>query len=185
MADEGSTPPAQNLYEILGLDKHATDEEIKRAYKKLALKHHPDKNVGEGNQDATEKFKQINTAKTVLLNPKKRKCYDRYGDYGLTMADQLGDDGIDLLLKIDTWWCKGLCCFCGIITLCYCCCCACCCCAPCRKPKDFDDADMEPPSDDETEVITKEPTSAYQSFDNTTPPPSGSGDSQPIVLGPP
>lgn len=68
---------AKDYYSILGLTKTATEEEIKKAFRKLAVKYHPDKNAG--NKEAEEKFKEINEAYEVLSDPEKRKRYDRYG----------------------------------------------------------------------------------------------------------
>jgi molecular chaperone DnaJ len=65
-------------YEILGIEKTATDEEIKKAYHKLAFKYHPDKNPN--NKDAEEKFKEISVAYETLSTPEKRKSYDLYGE---------------------------------------------------------------------------------------------------------
>lgn len=67
-----------DYYKILGLDKTATDEEIKKAYRKLARKHHPDLNPN--NAEAQKKFQQINEANEVLSDPEKRKKYDQYGE---------------------------------------------------------------------------------------------------------
>jgi curved DNA-binding protein len=67
-------------YQILGLAKSASTDEIKKAYRKLALKYHPDKN--QGNKDAEEKFKEISEAYAVLSDPEKRKQYDTYGSAG-------------------------------------------------------------------------------------------------------
>jgi curved DNA-binding protein len=67
----------KNYYEILGVSKTATPEEIKKAYRKLALKYHPDK--ASGDKAAEEKFKDINEANEVLSDPKKRKKYDQFG----------------------------------------------------------------------------------------------------------
>lgn len=64
-------------YEILGVSKTATLDEIKKAYRKLAFKYHPDQN--QGNKEAEEKFKQISEAYAVLSDPEKRKQYDTYG----------------------------------------------------------------------------------------------------------
>ncbi|XP_069781703.1 dnaJ homolog subfamily B member 14 [Narcine bancroftii] len=66
-----------NCYEILGTSKDASDEDLKKAYRKLALKFHPDKNHAPG---ATEAFKAIGNAYAVLSNPMKRKDYDLYGE---------------------------------------------------------------------------------------------------------
>ena len=68
---------AEDYYKILGVGKDASVEEIKKSYRKLALKLHPDKNPG--NKDAEEKFKKINEAYAVLSDPTKRKEYDQFG----------------------------------------------------------------------------------------------------------
>ncbi|MCW5201227.1 DnaJ domain-containing protein, partial [Desulfobulbus sp. F4] len=67
-------------YRILGVEKTASAEEIKKAYRKLALKYHPDKN--QGDKQAEAKFKEINEAYAVLSDEKKRKEYDTYGSAG-------------------------------------------------------------------------------------------------------
>lgn len=67
----------KDYYQILGVDKKATQEEIKKAYRKLAVKYHPDKN--QGNKSAEEKFKEISEANEVLGDPEKRKQYDKLG----------------------------------------------------------------------------------------------------------
>ena len=64
-------------YEILGVSRNATQEEIKKAYRKLAHKYHPDKNPGD--KQVEEKFKQINNAYEILSDPEKRANYDRFG----------------------------------------------------------------------------------------------------------
>lgn len=68
---------AKDYYEILGVEKNATDEDIKKAFRKLAIKYHPDKN--RGNKDAEEKFKEINEAYQILSDPQKRSQYDQFG----------------------------------------------------------------------------------------------------------
>lgn len=68
----------QDYYKILGVDKKASQEEIKKAYRKLAVQYHPDKN--QGNKQAEEKFKLINEAYEVLSDPEKRKKYDELGE---------------------------------------------------------------------------------------------------------
>ena len=66
-----------DYYKILGVDKNATTEDIKKAYRKLARQHHPDLNPN--NKEAHKKFQQINEANEVLSDPEKRKKYDQYG----------------------------------------------------------------------------------------------------------
>ena len=70
----------RDYYEILGLDKNASKAEIKKAYRKLALKYHPDKNKEKG---AEEKFKEISEAYAVLYDDEKRSMYDQYGHAGI------------------------------------------------------------------------------------------------------
>lgn len=69
--------PAKDYYKILGVSKDASSEEIKKAYRKLALKYHPDRNKGD--KEAEAKFKEINEAYAVLSDPEKRKQYDTFG----------------------------------------------------------------------------------------------------------
>src|SRR5215475_7822202 len=66
-----------DYYKVLGLDKNATQEEIKKAYRNLARKHHPDLNPND--KEAHKRFQQINEANEVLSDPEKRKKYDQYG----------------------------------------------------------------------------------------------------------
>ncbi len=68
----------KNPYEVLGVARDATDADIKRAYHKLVLKYHPDKNPGD--KTAEEKFKEVNNAFDILKDPQKRAAYDRFGD---------------------------------------------------------------------------------------------------------
>lgn len=75
---------AKNYYNILGVSKNASDEEIKRAYRKLAQKYHPDRNKGE--KEAEKKFKEINMAYEVLSDRQKRSHYDQFGE----SAEDLG-----------------------------------------------------------------------------------------------
>lgn len=73
-----------DYYEVLELDRNASSEEIKRAYRKMALKYHPDKN--QNNPEAEAKFKQINEAYQILSDEQKRAVYDRYGKAGLSAS---------------------------------------------------------------------------------------------------
>ena len=70
-----------DFYTTLGVERGASDEEIKKAYRKLAMTNHPDRN--NGSREAEEKFKEITEAYDVLRDPNKRSMYDRYGEAGL------------------------------------------------------------------------------------------------------
>uniref|UniRef100_A0A8C3XB72 DnaJ homolog subfamily C member 5B n=1 Tax=Cyanoderma ruficeps TaxID=181631 RepID=A0A8C3XB72_9PASS len=124
------------LYEILALGKGATHDEIKKSYRKLALKYHPDKNPD--NPEAAEKFKEINNAHATLTDLSKRNIYDKYGSLGLYVAEQFGEENVNTYFMLSSWWAKGLFAVCGLLTGCYLCCCLCCCfnccCGKC-KPK--------------------------------------------------
>ncbi|HHD77474.1 MAG TPA: molecular chaperone DnaJ, partial [Campylobacteraceae bacterium] len=91
-----------DYYELLEISRDADENEIKKAYRKLALKYHPDRN--QGDKEAEEKFKLVNEAYQVLSDPQKRSVYDRYGVQGLdnqgfhhfsdmNMEDIMGDLG--------------------------------------------------------------------------------------------
>ncbi|MDH5695105.1 MAG: molecular chaperone DnaJ [Dehalococcoidia bacterium] len=72
-------PTKRDYYEVLGIDRNATDEEIRRAFRKLAFQYHPDHNRGD---KTGEKFKEVNEAYEVLSDPEKRVAYDRFGHGG-------------------------------------------------------------------------------------------------------
>ena len=84
------------LYNILGINQNATEKEIKKAYRKLAIKYHPDKNKNPGAED---KFKEISSAYEVLSNKDKRKRYDKFGEDGLK-NDNMGGNPFDLFSNI-------------------------------------------------------------------------------------
>jgi len=77
----GAAEQDNKLYDLLGVPRTATTDEIKKAYRKLAIKYHPDKNPG--NPEAAEKFKEISAACEVLTDDQKRAIYDKYGEEGL------------------------------------------------------------------------------------------------------
>src|SRR5262249_55811566 len=72
----------RDYYEVLGIQRGASDQEIKSAYRKMAIKHHPDKNPG--NHEAEENFKEAAEAYSVLGDRDKRAIYDKYGHQGLS-----------------------------------------------------------------------------------------------------
>ena len=71
----------KNYYGVLGLEKGADEKEIRKAFRKLAKKYHPDTN--QGNKEAERRFKEVNEAYAVLSDPKKRELYNKYGEMGL------------------------------------------------------------------------------------------------------
>ncbi len=78
MASSGSK--GRDFYAILGVEKTASQGQIKQAYRKAAIKYHPDKNPG--NEEAAEKFKELSTAYAVLSDPNKKRQYDLHGEDG-------------------------------------------------------------------------------------------------------
>nr|XP_046268823.1 dnaJ (Hsp40) homolog, subfamily C, member 5 gamma b isoform X2 [Scatophagus argus] len=176
----------ESLYKVLNLEKGASPEEIKKAYRKLALKHHPDKNPD--NPEAAEKFKEINNANSILSDENKRKIYDEYGSMGLYAAEQFGEEGVKYYFLMSKCWFKALIVCCSIFT---CCCCFCCCCFCCGKCKASEDEDFVyvDPEDLEAEnseqeagdhIIIIQPSRSDTSGDAVTT----SGENAPIVIQP-
>ncbi len=86
-------PASKDYYDVLGISKSATDDQIKQAYRKLAREHHPDM-VKDSDKDGAEKrFKEINEAYQILSDPQKRKMYDQYGHAGTQGAGFGGQQG--------------------------------------------------------------------------------------------
>ncbi|MBR3147523.1 MAG: molecular chaperone DnaJ [Eubacterium sp.] len=81
----------RDYYEVLGIEKGASEEEIKKAFRKMALKYHPDRN--QGDKDAEEKFKEVNEAYSVLSDPEMRKKYDMFGFAGVDPTANAGQQG--------------------------------------------------------------------------------------------
>lgn len=84
----------RDYYEVLGVSKSATTDELKKAYRKLAMKYHPDKNPGDS--EAEEKFKEAAEAYEVLSNDQKRAQYDRFGHAGMNGAGGFGGGGMNM-----------------------------------------------------------------------------------------
>lgn len=81
----------KDYYNVLGIQKGATEDEIKKAYRKQALRYHPDKNKS---PKAEDKFKEIAEAYDVLSDPKKKDVYDRFGEEGLKGGGTPGGGGV-------------------------------------------------------------------------------------------
>ena len=86
----------RDYYDVLGLPKNATEEDIKKAYRKLAMKHHPDRNQGDSSaKGSEEKFKEAKEAYEMLSDAQKRAAYDQYGHAGVdpNMRGGAGGEG--------------------------------------------------------------------------------------------
>ena len=85
----------RDYYEVLGVAKNAAEDEIKKAYRKLAMKHHPDRNQGDEAKKAEEKFKEAKEAYEMLTDPQKRAAYDQYGHAGVDPSMGRGGPGAE------------------------------------------------------------------------------------------
>ena len=86
------TTGKKDYYDVLGVRKSASDEDIKKAFRKLAMEYHPDRNKRE---DAEELFKEVNEAYQVLSDPKKRTAYDQFGHSGVSGGAGRGFEGFE------------------------------------------------------------------------------------------
>ncbi|XP_031437631.1 dnaJ (Hsp40) homolog, subfamily C, member 5 gamma a isoform X2 [Clupea harengus] len=143
-----------SLYKVLGLEKGASADDIKRAYRKLALKYHPDKNPE--NPEASEKFKEINNANSILNDDTKRKIYDEYGSMGLYVSEQFGEESVKYYFLMSKWWFKALFLCCTLSSCCCCCCCCCFCCGKCKPPEDDENYQYVNPEDLEAQIKAEE-----------------------------
>src|SRR5690606_10878822 len=84
----------RDYYDVLGVQRSAEASEIKSAYRKLAIKYHPDRNPG--NQEAEDKFKEAAEAYEVLSNPEKRQRYDQFGHAGNSASGGFGGGGMNM-----------------------------------------------------------------------------------------
>lgn len=89
---------SDNYYEILEVEKNASEEEIKSSFRRLTLKYHPDKN--QGDKEAEEKFKKISKAYEVLSDKEKRSLYDRFGSDSVNNQDRSGPDFRDIFSRM-------------------------------------------------------------------------------------
>jgi DnaJ homolog subfamily C member 5 len=160
-----------SLYLTLGIDRGATPEEVKRAYRKLALKCHPDKNPND--PVAADRFKEINHANSILSDPTKRSIYDQYGSMGVLLMERLGEENARMYLALNHpiakccilfWFCATMCCCC---LCCYCCFNFCCGrCAPNVEDEVFTDG----PQSNEPPVITSQPSAEHTPLYGEPPP---------------
>ncbi len=89
----------RDYYEVLGVSRGASEDEIKKAYKKMARKYHPDLNPGD--KEAEEKFKEVNEAYEVLSDADKKARYDQYGHAGVDPNFGAGGSAADLTASFD------------------------------------------------------------------------------------
>ena len=90
----------RDYYEVLGISRSADKDAIKKAYRKMAKKYHPDSNAG--NPDAEEKFKEVTEAYNVLSDPEKKKLYDQFGHAALTALDSVALAVLEIVIAVLT-----------------------------------------------------------------------------------
>ena len=92
----------RDYYEILGLSRDAGDDDVKKAYRKLAMQYHPDRNPGD--KEAEERFKEASEAYEILKDPQKRQRYDAYGHAGVKVVyDSFAGFDFDLSYSMRTF----------------------------------------------------------------------------------
>ncbi|CAF1608790.1 unnamed protein product [Adineta ricciae] len=152
----------EDYYAILGVSRTATDEEIKRAYRRLALQLHPDKNP---DSQATAQFQDVAKAYKVLSNPSLKRTYDLLGSQAADMADQY-EGYPETFSKLSTCKKIGLlaaflatgCCFgCGCCCACFCCCCCNFCCGQYGS--------HSASTDSSSDSIHQQPTDSFHNVD--------------------
>ncbi|MDD2237744.1 MAG: DnaJ domain-containing protein, partial [Kiritimatiellae bacterium] len=89
----------KDFYEVLGIGRNASAEEIKKAYRKMAVKYHPDKNPGD--QKAEEQFKEISEAYEILSDARKKQQYDQFGHAAFSRSGGMGGGGFSSAHGID------------------------------------------------------------------------------------
>ena len=82
----------KDLYDIIGVSKNASQDEIKKSYRKLALKYHPDRNKN-NKEEAEKKFKEVSRAYSVLSDKSKKQQYDQFGEAGLRQFEGMSNSG--------------------------------------------------------------------------------------------
>ncbi|XP_055512422.1 dnaJ homolog subfamily C member 5-like [Leucoraja erinacea] len=154
--ERSNSTRGESLYTILHLPRKSSPEEVKAAYRKLALRYHPDKNPDD--PSAVELFKEINRAHTILSDEKKKCIYDSYGSAGLHLASMLGEDGENILAWQNNLCMKFVSYFCMVITCCCCCFCCCFCCGKClTKEEKCNIPEDQPVHADESNPILVQP----------------------------
>jgi len=138
---------SQNYYDLLGITPQATDEEIKRAYRKTALRLHPDKNP---DPEAAAQFQAVDKAYKILIDPKLRPTYDQLGPRAADAMRRMNDEYSEAIAQMPRWkkilfafLCISTCCCFGGGCCCLCgfgCCCNFCCNHCCGKYKREEDA---------------------------------------------
>jgi len=169
----------ESLYLLLDIPKESTSQDIKKKYRKLALKYHPDKNPN--NPEAEEMFKKINHAHSILSDEKKKNIYDKHGSFGLYLADQFGDEFVDTFMTMSSKWFQcfivSVFCLSGCCCGCFCCfCCFCMCCGKCKPKIDEDEESVpdlaefeneEAAAEDGHETVTEQPGASSSSKPET------------------